>query len=196
MPHKVTLIPGDGTGPEIAEATRRVIEATGVEIDWEVQDAGRRRHGASTARRCPDHVLESIRRNNVALKGPITTPIGTGFRSVNVALRQELDLYACLRPCKYYPGVRTRYPRRRPGHRPREHRGPVRRHRVRAGHRRDRRADRRHRPSCRPKRSAPDSAISIKPISDSAPGASSSTPSSTPARTAARRSRPSTRRTS
>ncbi|HLK43887.1 MAG TPA: isocitrate/isopropylmalate family dehydrogenase, partial [Thermoleophilia bacterium] len=109
MTYRVTLIPGDGTGPEITEATRRVLEATGVEFDWDVQDAGADvmdRYGGNPL---PDHVLESIRRNRVALKGPITTPIGTGFRSVNVALRRELDLYAQVRPCKVYPGVRTRF---------------------------------------------------------------------------------------
>lgn len=106
--HKVTLIPGDGTGPEITAATRRVIDATGVDIEWEVLDAGvdvMDKYGTPL----PDNVLESIRRNKVALKGPITTPIGTGFRSVNVALRKELNLYACLRPCKYYPGIRSKY---------------------------------------------------------------------------------------
>ncbi|NLY74364.1 MAG: isocitrate/isopropylmalate dehydrogenase family protein [Firmicutes bacterium] len=108
MVHKITLIPGDGTGPELTEAARRVIEATGVKIDWEVHDAG-----VDVMERCgtplPETVIESIRRNKVALKGPITTPIGTGFRSVNVALRHALDLYACVRPCKSYPGVRSRY---------------------------------------------------------------------------------------
>ncbi len=107
--YRVTLIPGDGTGPEITEATRRVLEATGVEFDWDVQDAGADvmdRYGGNPL---PNHVLESIRQNRVALKGPITTPIGTGFRSVNVALRRELDLYAQVRPCKVYPGVRTRF---------------------------------------------------------------------------------------
>ena len=106
--HRVTLIPGDGTGPEIADATRRVLEATGVSFDWDVQDAGvgvMEEYGTPL----PDHVLESIRANKVAIKGPITTPVGTGFRSVNVALRKELDLYMCLRPCKSYPGVRSRY---------------------------------------------------------------------------------------
>jgi len=108
LSHKVTLIPGDGTGPEITEATRRAIEATGVDIDWEIRDAGvdvMDQYGTPL----PDVVLESIRRNKVALKGPITTPIGGGFRSVNVALRKELDLYACIRPCKYYPGIRSKY---------------------------------------------------------------------------------------
>jgi isocitrate dehydrogenase (NAD+) len=106
--HRVTLIPGDGTGPEIAEATRRVLDATGVAFDWDVQYAGESvmdEFGTPL----PDHVLESIRQNSVAIKGPITTPVGTGFRSVNVALRKELDLYMCLRPCKYYKGVRSRY---------------------------------------------------------------------------------------
>ncbi|MGC8833412.1 MAG: isocitrate/isopropylmalate dehydrogenase family protein [Armatimonadota bacterium] len=108
MGHRVTLIPGDGTGPELMNAARRVIEATGVDIEWEVHDAGldvMEKYGTPL----PEHVLESIRRNKVAFKGPITTPIGTGFRSVNVALRQELGLFACVRPCKYYPGVRSRY---------------------------------------------------------------------------------------
>ncbi len=108
MGHRVTLIPGDGTGPELTEATRRVLEATGVELDWEVRQAGVEvMEEAGTP--LPAETLESIKRNGVALKGPITTPIGTGFRSVNVALRHELELYACLRPCKTYPGVRTRY---------------------------------------------------------------------------------------
>ena len=108
MPHRVTLVPGDGTGPEIAEATRRVLEATGVEFDWDVQHAG---EGvmASQGTPLPGPVLDSIRRNKVAIKGPITTPVGTGFRSVNVALRKDLDLYACVRPCKSYKGVRSRY---------------------------------------------------------------------------------------
>jgi len=108
MPHSITLIPGDGTGPEITEATVRVLEATGVEFDWDVREAGigaAEQYGSVL----PDEVLESIRRNKVAIKGPITTPRGGGFRSVNVALRKMLDLYACLRPAKYYPGVRSRY---------------------------------------------------------------------------------------
>lgn len=108
MGHRVTLIPGDGTGPELMDAARRVIEATGVDIEWEVHEAGldvMEKYGTPL----PEHVLDSIRRNKVAFKGPITTPIGTGFRSVNVALRQELGLFACVRPCKYYPGVRSRY---------------------------------------------------------------------------------------
>ncbi|NMA71581.1 MAG: isocitrate/isopropylmalate dehydrogenase family protein, partial [Firmicutes bacterium] len=108
MAHRVTLIPGDGTGPELVEAARRVIDASGASIEWEVQEAGAdvmEKYGTPL----PDSVLDSIRRNRVALKGPITTPIGTGFRSVNVALRHELNLYACVRPCKLYPGVRSRY---------------------------------------------------------------------------------------
>ena len=108
MSHSVTLIPGDGTGPEIMAATRCAIEATGVEIAWDVQPAGAcviEREGTPL----PQRVLDSIKRNRVALKGPITTPVGRGFPSVNVALRKELDLYANLRPCKTYRGVRTRH---------------------------------------------------------------------------------------
>lgn len=107
--HRVTFIPGDGTGPEVAWAMRRCVDATGVAIEWEEQHAGvevMEEKGTPL----PPEVLESIRRNKVAIKGPITTPVGKGFRSVNVALRKELDLFACLRPCKYYPGVRSRYP--------------------------------------------------------------------------------------
>jgi isocitrate dehydrogenase (NAD+) len=107
--HRVTLIPGDGTGPEIAEATRRVLEATGVAFDWDVQDAGADVMERTGGPPLPDHVVESIRRNGTAIKGPITTPVGSGFRSVNVGLRKALDLYAQVRPCKHYPGVRTRY---------------------------------------------------------------------------------------
>ena len=108
MAHRVTFIPGDGVGPELSEATRRVLEGTGVEFDWDVQEAGAdviEKFGTPL----PEPVLESIRANGVAIKGPLTTPIGTGFRSVNVALRKELDLFACLRPCKWYQGVRSRY---------------------------------------------------------------------------------------
>jgi isocitrate dehydrogenase (NAD+) len=106
MPHDVTLITGDGVGPELAEAARRCVDATGVDIRWDVQEAGidvMERTGTPL----PDAVLESIRRTRCALKAPITTPVGTGFRSINVYLRQELGLFACVRPCKYYPGVRT-----------------------------------------------------------------------------------------
>ena len=110
--HRVTLIPGDGTGPELTEATRRVLEAAaataGSSFDWDVRQAGVDvMETAGTP--LPPETLESIKGNGVALKGPITTPIGTGFRSVNVALRHELGLYACLRPCKTYPGVRSRF---------------------------------------------------------------------------------------
>ena len=104
--HAVTLIPGDGVGPEITEATVRALEATGVQFDWDVQQAGENVM-AEFGTPLPEHVLDSIRRNRIALKGPITTPIGTGFRSVNVALRQELELYACIRPIRAYPGARN-----------------------------------------------------------------------------------------
>jgi isocitrate dehydrogenase (NAD+) len=108
MAHRVTLVPGDGTGPELTEATRRVLEATGPAFEWDIRGAGvDMMESAGTP--LPEETLDSIRANKVALKGPITTPIGTGFRSVNVALRHELALYACLRPCKTYPGVRSRY---------------------------------------------------------------------------------------
>ena len=108
MPYDITLIPGDGIGPEVTEATRRVLEATEVNFRWDLAYAG------DTAQDMfgtvlPEYVLKSIRKNKVALKGPITTPVGSGFRSVNVALRQSLDLYACVRPCKTYPGVRSKY---------------------------------------------------------------------------------------
>ncbi|MEM2875007.1 MAG: isocitrate/isopropylmalate dehydrogenase family protein [Candidatus Hadarchaeales archaeon] len=105
---RVTLIPGDGVGPEVIDAARRCIEATGARIEWDVVEAGAdvmEKYGTPL----PDHVLDSIRRNGVALKGPITTPVGEGFRSVNVAIRKALDLYACVRPCKWYRGVRSPY---------------------------------------------------------------------------------------
>ena len=108
MAYHVTLIPGDGVGPEVTEATKRVLEATGVAFNWDVVYAGAdvlEKYGTPL----PDHVFESIRKNKVALKGPVTTPVGSGFRSVNVALRKELDLYVCLRPCKTYPGVLSSY---------------------------------------------------------------------------------------
>ncbi len=108
MTHTVTLIPGDGTGPELAAALETVIAATGVPIEWERHDAGLAVMEAEGTP-LPQRVLESVRRNGVAIKGPITTPVGSGFRSVNVALRKELDLYACLRPSKTMKGVRTRY---------------------------------------------------------------------------------------
>jgi isocitrate dehydrogenase (NAD+) len=104
LTHTITLIPGDGTGPEIVEATRRAIEATGVKIDWDVHEIGMPAM-AKLGTPFPKDALESVRRNRVALKGPLTTELGTGFRSVNVALRKEFDLYANLRPAKTYPGV-------------------------------------------------------------------------------------------
>ena len=106
MAYDVTLITGDGTGPELAEAARKCIDATGVQINWDVQEAGVDVM-ERTGNPLPASVLESVRRTRVALKVPITTPVGTGFRSINVHLRQELDLFACVRPCKYYPGVRS-----------------------------------------------------------------------------------------
>ena len=108
MTYNITLILGDGTGPEVTEAAKRVLEATGVDFNWDLAYAGVRaqeKFGAVL----PDSTLESIRKNKVALKGPVTTPVGSGFRSVNVALRQRLDLYACLRPCKLYPGVPSQF---------------------------------------------------------------------------------------
>lgn len=106
MAHDVTLITGDGTGPELSEAAKLCIDATGVKINWDVQEAGVDVM-AKLGTPLPDSVLESVRRTRCALKAPITTPVGTGFRSINVHLRQELGLYACIRPCKYYPGVRS-----------------------------------------------------------------------------------------
>jgi isocitrate dehydrogenase (NAD+) len=107
--HEVTLIPGDGTGPELTEATRRVLEATGVEFEWDVQQAGADVMDQFGGNPLPEQTLESIRHTGVAIKGPITTPVGGGFRSVNVGLRKALDLYAQVRPCKTYEGVRTRF---------------------------------------------------------------------------------------
>lgn len=106
--YKITLIPGDGTGPELVEIVKKVLSYTGVNIEWEEVEAGEtalQKFGSPL----PEQVLESIKKNKIALKGPITTPVGSGFRSVNVALRQELNLYACVRPCKLYPGVKTKY---------------------------------------------------------------------------------------
>ncbi len=106
--HNITLIPGDGTGPEVSAAARKCVDACGVDINWEIAEAGADvmdKFGTPL----PEGVIESIRKNRVAIKGPITTPVGTGFRSVNVAIRKKLDLYACVRPCKYYPGVRAPY---------------------------------------------------------------------------------------
>jgi isocitrate dehydrogenase (NAD+) len=104
--HRVTFIPGDGIGPEVAEATRRVLEATGVKFQWDTVIIGSQAQD-KFGTPLPESALQSIRKNKVAIKGPVTTPIGTGFRSVNVALRKTLDLYACLRPCKIYPGINT-----------------------------------------------------------------------------------------
>jgi isocitrate dehydrogenase (NAD+) len=106
--HAITLIPGDGIGPEVSEAARLVLEATGVAFEWDVQEAGSavmEREGTPL----PDRLLDSIRRTRTAIKGPITTPVGTGFRSVNVALRQDLDLFAAVRPSRSLPGIQSRY---------------------------------------------------------------------------------------
>lgn len=106
--YNITLIPGDGVGPEVTEATKRVLEATGVKFKWDEAEVGShamQKYGTPL----PVSVIESIKKNKVALKGPVTTPVGSGFRSVNVAIRKELDLFCCLRPCKLYPGVPTRY---------------------------------------------------------------------------------------
>lgn len=108
MSYKITLIPGDGSGPEVIAAAKRVVEATGVAIEWEQAEAGAamiEKYGTPL----PDETIESIHRNGVALKGPVTTPVGTGFRSVNVAMRKIFDLYANVRPAKTYPGVISRY---------------------------------------------------------------------------------------
>jgi isocitrate dehydrogenase (NAD+) len=108
MAYTVTFIPGDGTGPEISKATMRVLDATGVKFDWDIRPAGAETL-EKTGELLPQDTIDSIKRNKIAIKGPLTTPVGTGFRSANVAIRKILDLYACLRPCKYYPGVRSRY---------------------------------------------------------------------------------------
>ncbi len=106
--HRVTLIPGDGIGPEVSLAARRVVDASGAQIDWHVEEAGE----AQMAREgtpLPERTIESVARDRVALKGPITTPVGSGFRSVNVALRKKFDLYANVRPVRTFPGVQSRY---------------------------------------------------------------------------------------
>ena len=108
MPYAITLIPGDGIGQEISSAAIRVIEATGVKIDWDVQEAGLNAI-EKYKDPLPQAVIDSIAKNKVALKGPLTTPIGTGFRSVNVALRKEFELYSNLRPAKSFDGIRSRY---------------------------------------------------------------------------------------
>ncbi len=108
MTYNITLIPGDGVGPEVTEATKRVLEATGVKFKWDIGEVGSyamEKYGTPL----PASVIESVKKNKIALKGPVTTPVGSGFRSVNVALRKELELYCCLRPCKTYPGVPSRY---------------------------------------------------------------------------------------
>ncbi|MDO8525016.1 MAG: isocitrate/isopropylmalate family dehydrogenase, partial [Candidatus Omnitrophota bacterium] len=106
--YRVTLIPGDGTGPELAEAAKRCVAALGIDITWDVVEAG-----FSSLEKyktpLPEYVIESVKKNKIALKGPVTTPVGAGFRSVNVELRRRLDLYACLRPCKSYKGVISKY---------------------------------------------------------------------------------------
>ncbi len=108
MKHNITLIPGDGIGPEITEDTVKVVEATGVDINWDIVNAGAEvyeREGTVL----PQSVIDSLKKNKVGIKGPITTPVGTGFRSVNVMMRKLFNLYACVRPCKSYPGVRSKY---------------------------------------------------------------------------------------
>jgi isocitrate dehydrogenase (NAD+) len=110
MAYDVTLITGDGTGPELAEAARKCLDATGVKFNWDVQEAGIDVM-ARTGTPLPDAVMQSVKRTRCALKAPITTPVGTGFRSINVYLRHALGLYACLRPCKHYRGVRTFFDR-------------------------------------------------------------------------------------
>jgi isocitrate dehydrogenase (NAD+) len=108
LSYAVTLIPGDGIGPELADAARQVLEATGIGFDWDVQQAGEATI-ATEGTPLPDRVIDSIRANGIAIKGPITTPVGTGFRSVNVGLRQALELYANVRPARSMKGVETRY---------------------------------------------------------------------------------------
>ncbi len=108
MAYTITLIPGDGVGPEITEATCRVVEALGLDITWDVQEAGLHVF-EETGELLPQSVIDSLRRNKVGIKGPITTPVGTGFRSLNVTLRKELKCYANLRPCKSYTGVQSRF---------------------------------------------------------------------------------------
>ncbi len=108
MKYTITLIPGDGIGPEVTSAARMVLEASGVNINWEIVEAGEKvikKYGTPL----PKHLLDNIRKNKVALKGPVTTPIGGGFRSINVTLRKSLDLYANVRPIKNYPGIPSKY---------------------------------------------------------------------------------------
>jgi isocitrate dehydrogenase (NAD+) len=108
MKHNITLIPGDGIGPEITEATVKVVEATGVDINWDTVNAGAEVY-EKEGTVLPQSVIDSLKKNKVGIKGPITTPVGTGFRSVNVMMRKLFNLYACVRPCKSYPGVRSKY---------------------------------------------------------------------------------------
>ena len=133
MAHRVTLIPGDGIGPELTDATRRVLEATGVEFDWDVQQAGLDVMDRTTATRSPNTSSSRSAQNGTAIKGPITTPVGGGFRSVNVALRKMLDLYGQVRPVQELPGRPLPLRRTSTCRRPREHRGPLRGRRVRGG---------------------------------------------------------------
>jgi len=108
MAYNITLIPGDGVGPEVTEAARRVLEATGIKFKWDIAEVGEEAMKKYVTP-LPSSVIVSIKKNKIALKGPVTTPVGSGFRSVNVALRKELELYSCLRPCKLYPGIPSRY---------------------------------------------------------------------------------------
>ena len=108
MKHNITLIPGDGIGPEITDATVKVIEATGVDIEWDIVQAGAEVY-EKEGNVLPQKVIDSLKKNKVGIKGPITTPVGTGFRSVNVAMRKLFNLYACVRPCKSYKGVKSKY---------------------------------------------------------------------------------------
>ena len=109
MPYRITLLPGDGIGPEVTSAMRRCVDATGVKIEWDEQLVGEQAI-AKFGTPLPEAALQSARRNKVAIKGPVATPIGKGFRSVNVQLRQALDLFACVRPCSYYEGTKCKYP--------------------------------------------------------------------------------------
>ena len=192
--HPVTLILGDGTGPELAHVTKDVLDATGVAFDWTVAHAGvdiMEKAGTPL----PPETLEAIKATKTCIKAPITTPVGTGFRSVNVALRKEFDLYACVRPCKTYQGVRSRYDnidlvifRENTED-------------LYAGIEFEKGSEKalkliEHIRTCRASRSAPTAASASSPSRCSAPSASCAPPSSTPARRAARRSPPSTRATS
>ena len=141
MAYTITLLPGDGIGPEVTDATLRVLEATGLDFDWDEQTAGMAAYETG-GDPLPEAVIDSIRRNKIALKGPLTTPVGTGFRSANVKLRQVLDLFANVRPCVSLPNTAGALREHRPHHLPREHRGPLRRDRVLRRAQPDRRLDR------------------------------------------------------